>query len=145
MLPSTHINLLTIMLLTQQSPCVPYTHHADVCHHQVAGMVSAGFTQLGTDQEGLNYRVTSIMFLIGMIPIFFVFLGLPNVYIDRPSFYRETASGLYTKHAYAITYQLAMVPYLIAVSASSCACILLLMRHLDVDATLTSYHALICV
>lgn len=83
-------------------------------------MVAAGFTQLGTDQQGLKYRVTSIMFLVGMLPMFFVFLGLPNVYIDRPSFYRETASGLYTKHAYGIAYQLAMVPYLIAVMLNSC-------------------------
>jgi hypothetical protein len=52
-------------------------------------------------------------------PIFFIFLCLPGIYEDRAAFYRESSSGLYSKSLYALTMQLASVPYLIIASTLS--------------------------
>jgi hypothetical protein len=56
-------------------------------------------------------------------PAFFIFLCLPGVYEDRAAFYRETSSGLYKKSLYALSFQLASIPYLIvAATINSAIC-----------------------
>ena len=63
--------------------------------------------------NGANYTSTAL-FAAGFItPMFFIFLCLPGVYEDRAAFYRETSSGLYSKISFAVSLQLAALPYLL--------------------------------